>query len=120
MPGGDGTGPLGQGSMTGRAAGYCAGFGVPGFANPGPRAGMGFRRGFRYFGRGRGFGRGMWFGRGYWGWPGTYVPVMYQTQPVEQYGQATVDNEKQILEEQAANLENQLKQIKDRIDQLKQ
>ena len=56
MPLGDGTGPQGQGPMTGRAAGYCAGYGVPGYANPGPRGG------------GRGYGRG-WGGggRGFWG-----------------------------------------------------
>lgn len=34
MPGGDGTGPMGFGPMTGRAAGYCAGYPTPGFANP--------------------------------------------------------------------------------------
>ena len=34
MPRGDGTGPDGMGSMTGRAVGYCAGYSVPGFANP--------------------------------------------------------------------------------------
>ncbi len=34
MPGGDGTGPRGMGSMTGRAAGFCAGFNMPGFSNP--------------------------------------------------------------------------------------
>jgi len=72
MPWGDGTGPAGYGPMTGRAAGYCAGFGMPGFANPYvPRMGMGwgYGRGFGRgmgFGRGRGFGRGMGFGRG-WG-----------------------------------------------------
>ena len=30
MPGGDGTGPMGMGPMTGRGAGYCAGFAAPG------------------------------------------------------------------------------------------
>jgi len=35
MPRGDGTGPAGMGPMTGRAAGYCAGYPVPGYANPG-------------------------------------------------------------------------------------
>lgn len=55
MPFGDGTGPAGYGSMTGRAAGYCAGFSVPGYANP--AVGRGF------FGRGRGIGRGR--GRGF-------------------------------------------------------
>ena len=34
MPGGDATGPLGLGPMTGRAAGYCAGYPVPGYMNP--------------------------------------------------------------------------------------
>jgi len=43
MPRGDGTGPAGMGPMTGRGAGYCAGYPVPGFMNP-----VG--------------------GRGYWGW----------------------------------------------------
>ena len=36
MPRGDGTGPEGKGSMTGRAAGYCAGFNRPGVMNNGP------------------------------------------------------------------------------------
>ena len=35
MPGGDRTGPLGRGPMTGRALGYCAGNNRPGYANPG-------------------------------------------------------------------------------------
>jgi len=46
MPRGDGTGPMGMGPMTGRAAGYCAGFPAPGFMNPvGGRLGLGFGRG---------------------------------------------------------------------------
>ena len=49
MPFGDRTGPLGLGPMTGRAAGYCAGYPVPGYLNPIP---------------GRGFGRGAGFGGG--------------------------------------------------------
>ena len=52
MPGGDGTGPGGMGPMTGRAAGYCAGYAAPGFANA---AGG---RGFWGMGRGGGFGGG--------------------------------------------------------------
>lgn len=56
MPGGDGTGPAGMGPMTGRAAGYCAGYPVPGFMNPIPR------RGFWGGGRGGGGrGRRNWF-----------------------------------------------------------
>jgi len=41
MAWGDGTGPNGLGPMTGRGAGYCAGFNVPGYANPGVGAGRG-------------------------------------------------------------------------------
>ena len=53
MPAGDGTGPTEMGPMTGRAAGYCAGFDVPGFMNPMSGRGMG-----RGFGRGRGWRHG--------------------------------------------------------------
>jgi len=90
MPAGDGTGPMGWGPMSGRAAGYCAGFAVPGYVNPGrgralagpvlagyapaaaPAGVYGYGR--RYlpavplatarWGRGFGFGRGRGFGRG--------------------------------------------------------
>ena len=78
MPFGDGTGPLGMGPMTGRGAGFCAGFGQPGFASPlpGRRSGLGYGAplppGYGY-GLGRGFGRGLgrrWWGRGgYYGYP---------------------------------------------------
>ena len=93
MPRGNGTGPLGMGSMTGRAAGYCAGYPVPGYMNPvaggrfgvrplvgayGPTPyaqgltpygyGVGYApawpRTFGWFGRGFGRGRGFGFGRG--------------------------------------------------------
>jgi len=77
MPFGDGTGPLGLGPMTGRAAGFCAGFGRPGFTNPMP----GYPYSYGYsgpapvwprwgWGFGRGFGRGWrrWGSYGYPGW----------------------------------------------------
>jgi len=85
MPFGDGTGPVGMGPMTGRAAGYCAGYPVPGYMNPAAgRAGFysagapvvgpyGTGYGMPYVGgmnpqfrRGFGFGRGLGRGRG-WG-----------------------------------------------------
>jgi len=57
MPGGDGTGPMGMGPMTGRAAGYCAGYSAPGYLNPIP--GRGFGRGvYGAYGLGRAWGRG--------------------------------------------------------------
>ena len=78
MPRGDGTGPMGMGPMTGRGAGYCAGFGAPGYMNAGP--GWSYRRAFgpgTSFGYGRGRGRGV-VGRGFgrrWAWCG--VPYGY-------------------------------------------
>lgn len=69
MPFGDGTAPMGSGPMTGRAAGFCAGFVRPGLASPVP----GYRYPYTYGyaapprpGRGPGFGRG--FGRGWRRW----------------------------------------------------
>jgi len=53
MPGGDRTGPTGEGPLTGRAAGYCAGFDAAGFANPVP-GGLGRGLGRRGGGGGRG------------------------------------------------------------------
>jgi hypothetical protein len=56
MPLGDGTGPRGMGSMTGRGLGYCTGSGQPGYATRvSGRGGAGFNRGS---GRGMGRGRG--------------------------------------------------------------
>jgi len=42
MPGGDRTGPMGFGSMTGRGMGYCAGFPGLGFMSPGTSFGFDF------------------------------------------------------------------------------
>ena len=53
MPGRDGTGPMGQGSMTGRGLGVCTGVNVG-------RYGVGLGRGF-----GRGMGRSMGLGMGF-------------------------------------------------------
>ena len=72
MPGGDRTGPIGMGPRTGRGAGFCAGYGTPGYANA---PGFGRGRG----GRGRG-GRGFGFrgrggpGGGYGPWAATDYP----------------------------------------------
>jgi hypothetical protein len=69
MPAGDGTGPMGMGPMTGRAAGYCVGYPLPGFANP---FGLGWGRGFypyRYtypIPYGGPISYAPWFGRRFW------------------------------------------------------
>ncbi len=64
MPGGDRSGPLGMGPRTGRAAGFCAGYGMPGYSNPRPGRGMGRGRGGGWGGR-RAGGRGGGWGAGW-------------------------------------------------------
>ena len=113
MPRGDGTGPAGMGPMTGRAAGFCAGFGVPGYANP--VGGRGF------WGRGRGMGRGRGFGwaRAGYCWPawGRAVnPYAYGAAPVAP--KLTVQQELDELKGQAEYLEDSLGGIKKRIEEL--
>ena len=111
MPRGDGTGPGGLGPMTGRAAGYCAGYSVPGYMNPsGGRLGLGF-------GYGRGMGRG--YGRAYWptnSYPVTPPPVAYGGgfyQPLVEPKQ-----EMEMLTEDAKALKEQLDSINKRITEL--
>jgi hypothetical protein len=93
MPRGDRSGPMGMGPMTGRRAGFCAGFPTPGYMNPGVG-----------FGRGRGFRRMF----NYTGMPGW-----------AQYGyNAPEVNEKEFLSNQVEFLETQLHQLKERLSTL--
>jgi len=115
MPRGDGTGPGGFGSMTGRGAGFCAGFSVPGYMNPyGGR--MGFGRGMG-FGRSMGFGRDMGFGRGSYGYP---TPYAGSSNSYDTWGMGTVSpkQELEMLKGQAEVLEDQMDGIKSRIQEL--
>lgn len=124
MPGGDGTGPAGLGPMTGRAAGYCAGYPVPGFMNPIPG------RGFRGWGRGGGWGRRNWFyATGLPGWQraGMGMPA-YGAPPVPPaqappYAApfaptATREQELDALKGQAEYFEDALEGIRKRIEEL--
>ena len=110
MPAGDGTGPMGLGPMTGRGAGYCAGFAMPGFMNPLP--GRGWGRGLGR-GRGRGWGRG-WFGMG---WPGYYGELPYPASPPYS-GTPSPEYDAQALKAQAEHFEAALADIKKRIAEL--
>ena len=58
MPGGDRTGPRGEGPQTGRSMGYCSGQNAPGYLYPGSRfrGGGRFGRGFRTRFHGRHYG----------------------------------------------------------------
>ncbi|WP_207680441.1 DUF5320 domain-containing protein [Desulfonema magnum] len=123
MPRGDGTGPVGTGPMTGRSVGYCAGYSVPGYGNP--ILGRGFGRGFargRGLGAGRGFGagRGLGAGRGFGGpqmaWPGGVAGQMPYGQG--NFAAQTQEEEKGLLQGQADLLQNQLNDIRKRLDEL--
>jgi len=127
MPRGDGTGPMGFGPMTGRAAGYCAGYPVPGFMNPvgGRGMGMGFGRG-----RGGGWGRRNWYyatGQPGWaraGWApawGTppYTGAAYGAAPyTPQMPQMTGEQELDMLKTQAEQFKGALDEIQKRIGEL--
>ena len=113
MPGGDGTGPMGLGEMTGRRAGYCAGFPVPGYANPMPGHGWGMGRGW---GRGGGRGRGRGWRHGYYamGFPG--APPGYGVAPY--YAPPSAEQEAQLLKAEAEHFEGALNDIRRRIAEL--
>jgi len=117
MPAGDRTGPMGMGPMTGRAAGFCAGYGVPGYMNPVMGRGLGFGWG-RGAGRGRGFGRGMGFGRTRWAVP-YYGNAPYLPVDAGPYGAApTREQELEMLKSQAEGFQGALQDVQQRISEL--
>ena len=126
MPGGDRTGPAGMGPMTGRAAGYCAGYPVPGYMNPiagRGRFGYGLGAG-RGRGRGRGWGRGFgWYGAGYpymygapYGSGAPYNPGAYGGYPYAP--EMSPQQEMDMLRNDAKGLQEEIKAINDRIKEL--
>ncbi|MBN1596282.1 DUF5320 domain-containing protein, partial [candidate division FCPU426 bacterium] len=119
MPRGDRTGPRGMGPMTGRAAGYCGGYGMPGYANqiPGRGVGMGFGGGRGFGGRRGGFG-GRCFGGGGWGWQNWFGASSWpgfgaQAMPQQQL---TPEAERQALKTQAEVLQTEMANIQKRLD----
>jgi len=111
MPGGDRTGPAGMGPMTGRRAGYCAGYPAPGYVQPGPGFGSGWGGGWGGFGRRRGF-----YGPGRPGW-GRFGPPP----PFWEYGpypSPTPEEEAEDLKSEAEWLQSQLDAVKRRIEAL--
>jgi hypothetical protein len=132
MPRGDRTGPWGLGPMTGRAAGYCAGYPVPGYMNPIPGYGRGWGRGYGR-GRGRGYGRG-------WCWylpkypyaippPGQIPPQQYPYSPYAYPPAAppqspeqeveVLENYRKELEAERTDLEQEMNAIETRIKEAK-
>ncbi len=86
MPGQDGTGPLGQGPLTGRGLGPCG-------------RGLGFRKGFGR-GSGRSFGRGLGIG--------TAMPVIL----TKEQEKKILEAELKEIETEKAEVEKQLKELK--------
>jgi len=132
MPAGDGTGPMGMGPMTGRRAGYCAGYGVPGYANPisGRGYGIGWGRGMAWgrggaWGRGRGW-RNMYYATGLPGWArygaapawGAPPPAWAPPSAYPPYAGPTGEQEAGFLRSQAEWLKEQLDAISQRIAEL--
>ena len=116
MPRGDSTGPMGMGPMTGRGAGFCAGYPAPGYVNnaPGRAVGMGFGRGagFRRGFQAGGFGRRNRFYAGdtpVRAWAGRWNAPAATPDP---------EIEGQALKNQAEYLQLQLDAIKKRLEEL--
>lgn len=115
MPWGNRTGPMGYGPMSGRRAGYCAGYDAPGYANPVGGRGMGRGRGM-----GHGFGRGFGRGRGYFGYGEEpyYPSVPYNPGIAPRYQGSSPEEEKSYLENLVKGMEQELADIKARIKEL--
>jgi len=89
--------------------GYCAGYNMPGYANPAP----GFGRG-----RGMGFGRGRGFRwRAFAPFQGP-APYYGQAYPAYGYPQPSPEEEKTYLEALVKSMEGELKEIKERLKEL--
>lgn len=98
MPRGDGTGPLGRGSKTGRGMGFCKGYNSPGFVNPG------FRRGFGRMSKvnPRGIIR----------------PRFAQQIPSKDQEKQMLENELTQLEAQEDEIKNEKESIKKKLEEL--
>jgi len=123
MPFGDGTGPAGLGPMTGRAAGYCAGYGRPGYMNPFGARGWGYGFGFRRGGWGY---RNWYYATGLTGWQrAAYgypvgAPFAPYTPAYAGYGYPYLSKEQEldILKRQAEYFQNALDNIRKQVDDL--
>ncbi len=116
MPGVDRTGPLGWGPMTGRAAGFCAGYSVPGYMNPVWGRGAGFG-GRGWFGRGGGRGfRNRFFATGLTGWQRAGMGWGY-SQP---FGPVEMSSEQEtaFLRDHVKSLEEEMKRAQERLAEL--
>lgn len=101
MPHGDGTGPTGQGPMTGRHAGFCARNWISGNANRG--FGQGYGRGFGWGHGQRAAGSQRW---------ANYGPDRAASAPMSR------EHEVDLLKAHARDLHDSLQFINERLDEL--
>ncbi len=111
MPAGNGTGPMGAGPMTGRAAGFCTGHAAPGYANS--FGGRGFRG--RGGGRGRGF-RHWYHATGLPAW--ARDPYGYSAPVAPMPVQPSPEQELAALKQQAEQMQNVIEDVNHRIKEL--
>ena len=118
MPRGNKTGPDGEGSMTGRAQGYCTGNNQPGFMSNQSYLGQGFGGG-RGGGRGRGafsgrnMGRGFGFGSGQGFRFGRANQNVFVDNDPSVSDKTLIENDIRVLKDQISYLEKQLTGSKD-------
>ncbi len=122
MPRGDRTGPMGMGSMTGRGAGFCAGYGVPGTANSfvGRGAGVGYGRGGGMRGR---FSGGGFRWRNWCQSTGAPLWMRFSNYPAPQdypgpFPQADPEIRRHALKQHADSLKAELDRIQDQLAEM--
>ncbi|NPV02950.1 MAG: DUF5320 domain-containing protein [Brevinematales bacterium] len=108
MPGLNGTGPLGEGSMTGRAMGRCSGNNIDDIAQ------MGLGRGFG-LGRGAGMGRGRRLRCRVLSQPGVVYRFSEHLSP--QIERDILSREAELFRVRLKNIENRLQEIENPNDQ---
>ena len=137
MPFGDSTGPMGQGPMTGRGLGYCAGYDNPGYT----KTGFGGRYsgwGRAFGGYGGGYGRGgggrghrNWYratgltgwqrsGYGYpdWGGRGYYPSTYPLAQPTTEEEKGIIEEDKKAIQQEIDALKDEMKEREERLKEL--
>lgn len=112
MPGGDRTGPMGMGPMTGRGAGFCAGYGVPGVIRGGFFGGRGHGRGGRW--------RNRYYATGLTGWQRAAMSPAVGAMPAQDTSATPVPEEVELqsLRAQAETAAATLDQVRRRIDEI--
>ncbi|MGC8654938.1 MAG: DUF5320 domain-containing protein [Thermoplasmata archaeon] len=112
MPYGDGTGPDGYGPRTGRGAGFCGGYNVPGFMNNAvPRLGIGRRFFGRIFYGDRGFYRRGFYYYPYYGHNAGIISA-YNTNLSKEEQVKVLEEELKEIELKKERIENILKALK--------